>query len=318
MMKNEYRRALILLRGGAQGCSGHVRLERRTIMGSMCFQVQAPAEYTSLRAALAGRDRRGYYACKLGELRRDGRGQAVLKCDFDPRNLCGRTLEQYQLIVVCDEADEILLLGNVCGHAEMDWEKVRGALQEAYGDGAASDTQAETVQAGAPKGGCTDEAGEAGEEAAEEKTGEGETMSGEPEAKNSGNESDDGDEAEDLSGFIGAGEESAGDLLALDINLPWPESAEPLRALFIYSPPLERAPDDEYVYIAADMPQESGYPYVAVGVRAENGAPISLRYALPDRWAEQPPAGMEDYQWVGDGNQGWWVHEIEVTPDGAN
>lgn len=322
MMKNEYRRALILLRGSAQGCSGHVRLERRTIMGSMCFQVQTPTEYTSLRAALAGRDRRGYYACKLGELRRDGRGQAVLKCDFDPRNLCGRTLEQYQLIVVCDEAGEILLLGNVCGHAEMDWEKVRGALRETYEDGAASDTQAEAAQEGATEGGCADEADEAGEETIEEKTGKGETEAvsdePEPEAESTENESDDGDEAEDLSGFIGAGEESAGDLLALDIDLPWPESAEPLRALFIYSPPLENAPDDEYVYIAADMPQESGYPYVAVGVRVENGAPISLRYALPDRWSEQSPAGMEDYQWFGDGNQGWWVHEIDVTPDGAN
>ena len=33
MMRNDYRRALILLRGNAPGYSGHVRLERRTLMG---------------------------------------------------------------------------------------------------------------------------------------------------------------------------------------------------------------------------------------------------------------------------------------------
>ena len=35
MMRNDYRRALILLRSNAASYSGHVRLERRTLMGSM-------------------------------------------------------------------------------------------------------------------------------------------------------------------------------------------------------------------------------------------------------------------------------------------
>lgn len=291
------------------------------MMGNMCFQVQAPSEHTALQAALAGRDRRGYYACKLGELKRDSRGQAALKCDFDPRNICGRTLEQYQLIVVCDGAGEIVLLGNVCGHVEMNWEKVRGALQETYEDSMPANIQAKTSQESAQEHRCTDAEQDADEEAGEE-TDKEETektiQMPDSESENAEDGADDADTAEDLSGFIDAGQESAGDRLALDIDLPWPESAEPLRALFIYSAPLENAPDNEYVYIAADMPQESGYPYVAVGVRVENGAPVSLRYALPDRWSEQPPAGMEDYQWVGDGNRGWWVHEIDVTPDGAN
>ena len=87
MMRNDYRRALILLRSNASSYSGHVRLERRTLMGSMYFVVQAPEAAENLRAALVGRDRNGYYACALGQFRRDSRGQAVLSHSFDP-GLC--------------------------------------------------------------------------------------------------------------------------------------------------------------------------------------------------------------------------------------
>ena len=106
MMRNDYRRALILLRGNAPGYSGHVRLERRTLMGSMYFLIQATSDCPVLRAALVGRGKDAYYACALGELRRDGRGQAALSYSFDPRNVCGRELEQYQLIAItCAEGE---------------------------------------------------------------------------------------------------------------------------------------------------------------------------------------------------------------------
>ena len=100
MMRNDYRRALILLRSNASSYSGHVRLERRTLMGSMYFVVQAPDSAENLRAVLVGRDRSGYFACALGQFKRDSRGQAVLSHSFDPRKLCGRELEQYQLVAV--------------------------------------------------------------------------------------------------------------------------------------------------------------------------------------------------------------------------
>ena len=137
MMRNDYRRTLILLRSNASGYSGHVRLERRTLMGTMYFLVQSPDSCETLRAALVGRGRDGsYYACAIGELRRDSRGQAVLGYSFDPRDVCGKELEQYQLIVITcagDERCQIALFGNVCGHAEMNWENVRAALCGLYG-----------------------------------------------------------------------------------------------------------------------------------------------------------------------------------------
>jgi hypothetical protein len=47
MSKNEYRRAFIMLRPAMTGISGHVRLERRTMTGSMYFIVTAPNENAS-------------------------------------------------------------------------------------------------------------------------------------------------------------------------------------------------------------------------------------------------------------------------------
>ena len=42
MSRNEYRRAFIMLRAVQPGYGGHVRLERRTLTGSMYFTITAP------------------------------------------------------------------------------------------------------------------------------------------------------------------------------------------------------------------------------------------------------------------------------------
>lgn len=315
MMRNDYRRALILLRGNAPGYSGHVRLERRTLMGSMYFQAQAPEECPVLRAALVGSGRDSYFACALGELSRDSRGQSVLAYSFDPRNICGHELEDYQLIVLTcasDENCEILLYGNVCGHAQLNWERVRTAVCGLYTDGIArnspplEDTPAVNDKTERQIQEEIEELNEEIEDALEEgKDIEAEIVE---ELR---------EEIPEAPQLLSDGSQTAGELLDLDIDLPWPGDAEALRALFMYSPPLENPPDEEYVYIAAPMPEESGYPYVAVGILVENGEPASVRYALPSRWSAEPPAGLEEYAWVGSGNTGWWVTEQEILPDGA-
>lgn len=321
MMRNDYRRALILLRGNAPGYSGHVRLERRTLMGSMYFQVQAPQECKTLRAALAGGSRDSYYACALGELSRDSRGQATLAYSFDPRNICGHELEDYQLIVLTcaeDENCEILLYGNVCGHAQLNWERVRTAVCGLYTDGVARNAPAEEKEAHtehipalspAVERQIQEEIEELREEI-EDAREDGENVRAEVREELR-------DEIREAPGILSNDGQSAGDLLDLDIDLPWPRDAEALRPLFMYSPTLNNPPDDDYIYIAAPMPDESGYPYVAVGILAEDGEPVSVRYALPSRWSAEPPAGLEDTVWVGDGNTGWWVSESEIRPDGA-
>ena len=273
MMRNDYRRTLILLRSNASGYSGHVRLERRTLMGTMYFLVQSPSSCETLRAALVGRGRDGsYYACAIGELRRDSRGQSVMGYSFDPRDVCGKELEQYQLIAITcagDEQCQIALFGNVCGHAEMNWESVRATLCGLYG-------------------------GNAGRESGERR---------EPEARPQRDESVKAG---------GTGNAIAGELLGIDLNLPWPDAAEPLRKLFQTEAALADAPDDRCVYVAAPMPEESGFPFVAAGLLVAGGALAAIRYALPAQWSEEPPAGLEEYAWVGDQNRGWWVTEVPI------
>ena len=112
--------------------------------------------------------------------------------------------------------------------------------------------------------------------------------------------------------FEREGARTAGERLGLDARLPWPEGAETLRELFQTLPAMEDPPDADYVYIEAPMPADSGYAYCAAGIRAEGGVPASVRYALPAAWTPEPPAGLEDYRWVGDQNRGWWVAEVAV------
>ena len=278
MMRNDYRRTLILLRSSASGYSGHVRLERRTLMGTMYFLVQSPDSCETLRAALVGRGRDGgYYACAIGELRRDSRGQAVLGYTFDPRDICGRELEQYQLVAVTCAGDSecrIALHGNVCGHAKMNWESVRAALCALYGESVA-DRGTQT-------------------------------------SRHSNSEPSASEAEQQPSNDHPSTNATAGELLGVDLSMPWPDAAEPLRALFQTSAALTDAPDDQCVYVSAPMPEESGFPYVAAGLLAVGGTLAAVRYALPAPWTEEAPAGLEDYAWVGDQNKGWWVTEVPI------
>lgn len=135
MMKNDYRRSLIMLRVHEQGYSGHVRLERRTLMGTMYVVINAPSGDDVLCAALIRRTSRGLYvAAKMGELRRDGRGQATLVYTFDPRNIEGRTLEDYWLITIISRDRvgrcRVVLSGNINGSREVDWRAVQASACE--------------------------------------------------------------------------------------------------------------------------------------------------------------------------------------------
>lgn len=295
MMRNDYRRALILLRSNAASYSGHVRLERRTLMGSMYFVVQAPDAAEDLRAALVGRDRNGYYACALGSFRRDSRGQAVLSHSFDPRKLCGRELEQYQLVAVVRGDCEIVLSGNVSGSAELNWAQVRAAVCALYG---ASDE-------------ATEEPGEAG--AAEEEPCAAESLPGEDAQEPPSEEGEaeaDGEAAEPAA-------QTALAALGADLSLPWPEEIEALRALFERQCAIMDAPDDGFTYVSAPMPEGCGYAACLAGVRCEGGVPVAVRYALPSVWEAEPPAGLEDAAWVGDNNSGWWVTHIDLHGGGT-
>ena len=295
MMRNDYRRALILLRSNASSYSGHVRLERRTLMGSMYFVVQAPEAAENLRAALVGRDRSGYFACALGQFKRDSRGQAVLSYSFDPRNLCGRELEQYQLVAVVRGDCEIVLSGNVSGSAELNWAQVRSAVGALCG-----------AEEDAPQD--MEEAAEAAEDACDA-----------PEERLPELEDEEAEEAEAEEGEAEAEEaaETAIAALGVDLSLPWPEEISALRTLYERQCAMKDAPDDGFIYVSAPMPEGCGYAACLAGVRCEAGLPVAVRYALPLAYAPEPPAGLEDAAWIGDNNSGWWVTHIDLHRGGA-
>ena len=315
MMKNDYLRTLILLRSNAPGYSGHVRLEKRTSMGSLSFLVQSPDASATLRAALAGRSRGRYYACPLGELRRDARGQAALNYTFDPRNICGRELDAYQLLIVSrvDGGCEIVLFGNLNGHCDVDWAEVRRAVCALYDDSATRPPVNQlpvTPPVPPERPGDAVTLPEFGgrpvvDESSTGDTGDAVTLPATDEVPIVTSQArDEGNAAE------GAADENALSRLGADDALPWPDALEPLRAAFGASAAVQDAPDNEYIYISMDGP-EAGETYL-VGLRAENGRVSTAKYAIPDRWNREAPAGLEDYTWQGDANRGWWVAEVDA------
>lgn len=331
MNKSEYRRALIMLRPRQSGCAGHVRLERRVMMGSLYFIVTAP-EGGDLEAVLIGQRGGEYFAARLGALRRDGRGQATLAWSFDPRNIDGRPLDAYALVgVVRSDGDScrLVLVGNVEGSRPMDMKRVEAAAC------AAPDGEAEPAadlpefgeeEAPAAKmvaeaaGRDPDDPGTRIYTATRVLRDRGEVrMAREAEEQEKGDAkvSAMGEErmepavqaaVEEMQGSAGmeadANPGTAAAKLGLDADQPWTGALEPLQALFASRPEVATLEDD-YVYVSA--PRDGEEDALRVGLHATNGKVDGLRYAVRALYTEDPPEGMEGWTWVGDRTHGWWV-----------
>lgn len=330
MVKNDYRRSLIMLRPHVSGYSGHVRLERRTLMGSMFFVINVPASCGELCAALVRRNaQNAYFAVKLGELRRDGRGQATLAYSFDPRNIDGRPLEDYLLITVVHRDSEncdVALSGNVNGSVEVSWNSVRAASCEictppripacdlcppapqprsSQPSQPVEDEGEPTISEPTQSEGGEESDPVSGEPSLPEENGENLPISNRPSQSDGEPENSDGSE-ETLP--------TAGEALGIDLSAPWPGVSEQLREMFASQPARELMLNDGYTYITAPMPEGSGYDHVEVGVRIRDGVPDSVAYALPARYTPEPPPGLEDYRWQGGASEGWWtVHTDPST-----
>lgn len=137
MYKNDYRRALIMLRGLMPGYSGFARLERRTLMGSIQLTVNGASSASALYAALLGRRNGRWTGLNMGPLGRDSRGQAGLNWSFDPRNLGGMELEQFDLIAILARGNgecTLVMTGWLNGTQQVNWAQVREAACALYVD----------------------------------------------------------------------------------------------------------------------------------------------------------------------------------------
>lgn len=295
MANQEYRRSLIMLRGLEKGYSGHARLERRVLNGTLDFTVGGSHSGEVLTAAMLGPRGGKWTARTMGTLREDGRGQRGLFTSFDPRNLAGLDLSEETALVVSRLADghvTPVLYGYINGSRPMDWTAIHRALEEAYSLSAA---QPETSNP--PERIPTPEAQTAPR--TEEPTETEENTEPEP-----ASESTPEPEAKPL---------PAGAQLDLDMTKPWPTEVEGLRILFLTQPPYEPLTIDGYVFVRAAMAEETGIDHCAVGIRAENGEVTGVCYAIPMAYSPEPPTGLEGYRWIGDQNRGWWITCDDLT-----
>lgn len=347
MMRNDYRRALIMLRPHRPGYSGHVRLERRTLMGSMYFVISAPPSDAELCAALIRRDREGtYFSSKIGTLRRDGRGQASLAYTFDPRNIDGYALEDYILIAVVERGFEncnLVLTGNVNGSQEVSLNNVRIAACAACSEGRQPDCiLCPPPGAGIPlppPGGMTpvppqrppiDIPASPNEPPADNPGVQIPTVPpiDIPASPDEPPENDPGVQIPALPGPeseippqpptpIQPRGQTAAEAMGADVSQPWSGMAEQVRRLFAERPVQELMLNDGHTYVRAEMPEGSGYDHVNVGVRMQDGKPVSVAYALPGHFSPEPPPGMDGYHWQGGAAEGWWVIRTDAETGAA-
>ena len=374
MLRNDYRRALIMFRSLEQGFSGHARLERRTLMGTLCLTACAPGAL-ALRAALVGRRGNDYFAAPLGALRRDSRGQYSLIASFDPRNIEGRELEEYQLLVVVDAGDpcHLVLSGNVCGSVQMDWERVRRAAcalflpganaragrsaegqplpaaepspDNAYADAPAAEPPSDNAFADVPAAEPSPDNAYADAPAAEPPSDNAfadvpaaeppsdnayadapavepspdnayaDAPAAEPSSDNAYADAPAAEPSPDNSFADAPAVEPSSDAppaatpaeeRPLDLSRPWPQPFEAVRALFSGGEWMEEPPLAGYAFVRAPLTDNSAAPWVAVGVRAEDGVPAQVVYAFPADEGGTPPAGLEDCIRFS-GARDWWL-----------
>ena len=151
MLRNDYRRALIMLRSLRAGIAGYVRLERRTLIGTMQFTVTGAREDELLYALLLYQVNGLWYAQPIGQLGPARYGQSGLVYRFDPRSIEGRALEDYTLVAVASLEDgvcDLVLAGFLNGSREVDWPQVRQAVCQSLATTSTSDRP--LVDQGAP------------------------------------------------------------------------------------------------------------------------------------------------------------------------
>ncbi|MBQ6715906.1 MAG: hypothetical protein IJN21_05225 [Clostridia bacterium] len=297
MAKNDYRRQLIMLRGLEKGYSGHARLEKRVLTGTMDFMTTASETSDQLEAAFVGVRGGKTVSQTLGSFKDTARGQKALLASFDPRNIAGMDLSEVSAAVVSrveNGRKKPVMYACINGVCALDWDGIQSTLN---GDPPVSKepvplpiTQpvlAETSSAENDLSG-----NQPAPENAQAQPPTQKSVPEEPPAPQT---------------------PPAISLLDIDPTIPWPEDVESLRLLFMTKPADPPFDMDGYVFIRAKMADETGIDHCAVGIRAENGKVTGVSYAIPMPYTSEPPAGLEDYIWMGDQTHGWWVTTDDLT-----
>lgn len=328
MNRNEYRRALIMLRSLLNGYSGHARIEIRTLTGNLSIIASTPQNAQSVRAALVGKRRSEYFAYPLGNLRRDMRGQAGLTVTFDPRDVGGRTLDAYSLlalVTINDGECELALVGNLNGSCEMDWSRVRDTVCALYAPQPRSDIQETEENADEPE--TASEASEEPETEAGDNpdTREGASCPLENREAQEEKVEEQIESAQIESPQDESADESSDEGLVWDFTpetdengAPETEEGEEAEQREEENEAEERGDSPEpfrregWTFTRIALPAACGYPYAYVGMP---GCGREMCVALPAQFTAEPPAGLEEYDWSGGEGRGWWVrcYPVEIA-----
>ena len=325
MIREDYRRALIMLRSLRPGVSGHVRLERRTLFATLQFTVSG-TDGTPLQGFLLGRVNGKWQGAALGAFGAPRYGQAGLTVKFDPRNIQGLTLEQYALIGVAAQTAQgyiPLLFGNLNGSIECTLECVQAECARLFGTTAQDELLEADVPIEAdeppaanslPEPESTENSAMSDEQAVqpEEEPAADELDSPAPEAPQPETPFSDDSPPETDELDAPAQKSDVHSRLALS-ECAWPEALQELRAFFEAEAPVDEGfTYGDYTFARADLACVAGAEYCLVGVRAQNGRVDSVCYAVPAASGEvEPPAGLESYRREGD----YWVYCQDISWD---
>ncbi|MBQ8953812.1 MAG: hypothetical protein IJ048_06820 [Clostridia bacterium] len=332
MLKNDYRRALIMMRGLRQGVSGYIRLERRTLLGTLQFTVNGARTGENLYALLLYEQNGLWYACRLDKLGEPRYGQAGMVYRFDPRNICGRALESYALAAVAALRDgdcELILAGYLNGSVVTDWPQVRQAAcqtltslsgtaqPQADAEEPVTEEEEEPPRVPTISPAPREEPPQA---AAQEPTEVIEELVEVPPAIPQSDEFDQPAESAEEARQAPPPDEfdtparqeaspiqNAGELLGIDLTRPWPSNVEALRQLFQSSAAYTPFEADGFVLIRVPVAAGAGADHCVVGISAEGGRPSRVLYGVPSRHESEPPSGLDGYEWRGTGEDGYWV-----------
>lgn len=331
MIREDYRRALIMLRSLRRGVSGHARLERRTLLGTLQFTVSGTEE-TPLQGFLLGRVNGQWRGAALGTFGAPRYGQAGLTVRFDPRNLQGLTLEQYAIAGVAartPQGYEPVLFGNLNGSVECTLECIRAECARLFESPPAAslpeaDQPAQTAEEAPVQTPAEPQAEQTGDDAfdapAQEAAQAPEADASVPqtmqesdaldapaqaeEAQHAAQATESAEQTPETDALDAPARESTGrSRLALD-ECAWPESLQEMRAFFAEEPIDEGFTYDDYAFVRASLACVGGAGYCLIGVRARDGRIDSVCYAVPAQTGEvEPPAGLESYRREGD----YWI-----------
>lgn len=95
----------------------------------------------------------------------------------------------------------------------------------------------------------------------------------------------------------------------------WPESAQPLQALFAAHRPRSPFGERDWRYVRVPMACGGSDPYFWVGVQVKDDRVRRVAYAIAGSASQPPPHGVTGYHWRQGVDCGYWTR-TQIVRDG--